>query len=56
MTVNIKCKDCGSTNVTCSANVTWDAKKQEWIDISLTDDGHVCEDCESENISYVVKL
>lgn len=41
------CPDCGGKNVNCSAPVTWDESKQDWVAGNPYNDDF-CEDCAYE--------
>lgn len=42
------CGNCGSENVNCSGNLTWDYDKQDWVFEGTPLDDDFCEDCEGE--------
>lgn len=48
--IAFKCVDCGSTNITCTADVWWSIEQQAWIaDDSSVSEENFCYDC-TENV------
>lgn len=53
MTLQYRCKDCGSLDIVRDAFADWDVEEQEWV-LSSVYDYMCCRDCGEESIEEVV--
>jgi hypothetical protein len=46
--VTMVCKECGSDNISCRAEVYWKESLQEWVISEVLDGTNYCYECEEQ--------